>query len=88
MKKSKFSETQIYNILKELEQGISVQELSRKHSITAATLYQWKNRYGGMEKQDLQRLKQLEQENSRLKRIVADQTIDISFLKEIIAKKP
>lgn len=87
MKQSKFSEAQIMGIIKEAEGGIKVRDHARKHGVSEATIYQWKSRYSGMEVSDLQRLKELERENSRLKRIVADQLLDIQILKEVNAKK-
>ena len=87
MRKSKFSEVQIAAILKEAEAGVSVVEVARKHSISAATFYQWRSKYGGMEVSDLQRLRELEQENARLKRMYADLSLDNSILKEALTKK-
>lgn len=72
MRKSKFSESQIAEILKEAEAGVAVAELARKHDISPATFYQWRSKYGGMSVSDMQRLRELEQENARLKRMYAD----------------
>jgi len=87
MRKSKFSEVQIATILKEAEAGISVTEVARKHGISAATFYQWRSKYGGMEVSDLQRMRELEQENARLKRMYADLSLDNAILKEALTKK-
>lgn len=87
MRKSKFSEVQIAAILKEAEAGVSVSEVARKHGISAATFYQWRSKYGGMEVSDLQRMRELEQENARLKRMYADLSLDNSILKEALTKK-
>jgi putative transposase len=87
MRKSKFSEVQITAILKEAEAGVAVTEVARKHGISAATFYQWRSKYGGMEASDLRRLRELEQENARLKRMYADLSLDHSVLKEALTKK-
>lgn len=87
MKKRRYTEEQIVKILKEVESGKSVAEVSRDRGVTEATIYRWRNRYGGLEESDLKRLRELEAENSRLKRIVADQAMDIDMLKEINSKK-
>lgn len=87
MRKSKFSEVQIASILKEAEAGVAVAEVARKHGISAATFYQWRSKYGGMEVSDLQRMRELEQENARLKRMYADLSLDNSILKEALTKK-
>ena len=80
MRKSRFSETQIVGILKELNTGVKAAVLCRKHGISEATLYNWRSKYGGLEVSDLRRLKQLEDENRRLKKIVADQALNIEAL--------
>lgn len=87
MKKIKHSESEILSILKKNEQGISVKEIAREHGISEATFYNWKSRYGGMELQELKRLKELEYENSRLKRIVADLTLQNDAIKSVLEKK-
>jgi putative transposase len=87
MKKIRFSEEQIIAVLKENEMGISVKEICRKHSISDATYYKWKAKFGGMNVSEARRLKQLEEENSRLKKLVANQAIDIDCLKEVLSKK-
>jgi putative transposase len=86
MKRSKYTEEQIVRILKESEAGISVTELCRKYGISDATYYNWKARFGGMELSDVRRLKQLEEENRRLKTIVADLTLDNQALKAVVGK--
>lgn len=87
MRKSKFSEVQIAAVLKEAEAGVAVAEVARKHGISAATFYQWRSKYGGMEVSELQRMRELEQENLRLKRMYADLSLDHSILKEALTKK-
>lgn len=86
MKKSKFNETQIINILKEQEQGLKVEDICRKHGISAATFHNWKSKYGGMQVDELKRLKELEQENARLKKLVANQSLEIDIMKDILKK--
>ncbi len=86
MKKSKYSEEQIIGILKEAEAGIAVSELCRKYGISDQTYYNWKAKYGGMTVSDARKLKQLEDENRRLKNIVADLTLDNQALKAVISK--
>jgi len=87
MKKSNFSEKQILSILKEQELGKTVAEICRVHNISTPTFYNWKNKYSGMSEQELFRLRQLEQENARLRRLVADQSLDIQILKDVVSKK-
>jgi len=87
MKGKRFSEEQIIGVLKESEAGMKLADLLRKHGISAGTYYRWKAKYGGMEVSDAKRLKALEDENRRLKRLVADQALDIQLLKEISSKK-
>jgi putative transposase len=87
MKKTKFTETQIVSILKQQEAGIPTKEICRQHGISEATFYNWKSRYGGMEASDVKRLKDLEEENSRLKKMFADLSLDNQILKELFAKK-
>ena len=87
MKKSKFSESQTVNILKEAEAGVSLEELSRQHGFSKATFYKWKAKYGGMEVSALKRLKELEEENRRLKQMYADLSLEHKVLKDIVEKK-
>ena len=86
-KGTRYSEEQIIRILKEVESGITVAEVCRKHSVAEQTVYRWRNKYGGLDTSELQRLRELETENSRLKRIVAQQALDIDVLKEVVSKK-
>jgi len=87
MKRKRYTETQIIGILKEAEQGVPVTDLSRKHGMSNATFYAWRKKYAGMSVAEAKRLKQLEDENRRLKKIVADQALDIDMLKAVNAKK-
>ena len=86
MKGKRYSEEQIIGILKEAEAGAKTCDLCRKYGISDATLYNWKAKYGGLTVNEARRLKRLEDENRRLKQIVADQTLDIQALKGIISK--
>jgi putative transposase len=81
VKKSRFSETQIVAILKEHEAGVATKDLCRRHGVSPATFYSWKSKFGGMEVSDVAKMKALEDENRRLKRIVADQALNIDVLK-------
>lgn len=83
MRKSRFSESQVVGILRELKSGVKAAELSRKYGVSEATIYNWRAKYGGLEVSDLQRLRQLEDENRRLKKIVADQALNIEALKMV-----
>ena len=87
MKKSRFNEEQIIAILKEAEAGAKALELCRKYGISDATFYKWKAKYGGLDVSEARRLRTLEEENRRLKRLVADQALDIQMLKDINSKK-
>ena len=87
MRRSKFSDEQILAIVKEGEAGRKVADLWRTHGITEQTYYRWKAKYGGLELGEMQRLKQLEDENRRLKQILGEQTLDIQALKGVVAKK-
>ena len=86
MRGKRFSEEQIIGILKEWESGVPIGELGRKHGVCNNTLYRWKSKYGGKEASDAKRLKSLEEESRRLKRLVADQALDIQILKDINSK--
>ena len=87
MKKSKFTETQIVAVLKAADAGMKVEELCRKHGISPATYYNWKAKYGGMEASDIKRMKELEEENNKLKRMFADISLENHALKTLIEKK-
>jgi putative transposase len=87
VKNSRFSEEQIIGILKQSEVGVKTADLCRQHGISAATFYAWRSKYGGMEVSEAKRLKQIEEENGKLKRIVADQALDITMLKDLLGKK-
>ena len=86
-KGTRYKEEQIIRILKEVESGIRVAEVCRKYGVSEQTVYRWRNKYGGLDTSELQRLRQLEAENSRLKRIVAQQALDLDVLKEVVSKK-
>ena len=87
MKKSRFTETQIVSILNEADAGMKVQDLCRKHGISPATYYKWKSKYGGMAASDLKRIKELETENAKLKRMYADLSLENDALKDLLEKK-
>lgn len=87
MKKSKFTESQILGILKEQETGKPVAEICREHGISQAAFYQWKSKYSGFELNQLKRMKELEAELAQYKRIVAEQTFQITVMKDVIEKK-
>ena len=86
MKQHRFSEEQIIGILKQNEAGVSATQLCREHGIGESTFYKWKAKFGGMSISEAKRLKQLEEENARLKRIVADLTLDMTALKDALSK--
>lgn len=85
--KKRFTEEQIINILKEGEAGLPAKEICRKHGISDATFYTWRKKYAGMEAQDVKRLKQLEEENAKLKRMLADSMLDNDALKAALKRK-
>lgn len=85
--KKRFTEEQIISAIKKLEAGLSAKELSREIGVTQQTLYHWKKKFGGMDISEARRLKEREIENSKLKRIVADQALDIVMLKDVNSKK-
>jgi putative transposase len=86
MKKSRFSEEQIIGILKEHQAGIAVAEICRKHGISDATFYTWRSKYGGLEVSDAKRLKSLEEENGKLKKLLAESMLDVATLREALGK--
>lgn len=87
MKRSRFSEEQVIGILKEHEAGLSVAELCRKHGMSSATFYSWKAKFGGLDVSDARRLKSLEDENTRLKKLLADAMLDNAGLKDLLSRK-
>ena len=87
MKKSRFSEQQIAFILRQAEQGTRVEEVCRKAGVSEATYYNWRRRYGGLMPSEMKRLKQLEEENQRLKKLVADLSLDKEMLQDVIRRK-
>ena len=87
MKKSKFSETQIVAILKQGDIGVPIKDLCRQAGISTATYYQWKSKYGGMEASDLRRVKELEAENAKLKRMYADLALENTAIKDVLSRK-
>ncbi len=87
MKKKRFTEEQIIAVLKEHELGSSAAELGRRHGISPQTLYNWKSKYGGMDVSEAKRLKSLETENAKLKRLLADAHLDLAAVKDLLSKK-
>jgi len=87
LKKSRFTESQIVAVLKEGETGVPVAELCRKHGISSATYYQWKSKYSGVQVSELQRLRELEAENAKLKRMFADMALENAAIKEVLNRK-
>lgn len=85
--KKRHSVEQIIKVLKQVEGGARLPDICREHNISEQTFYRWKRKYGGMDQSEARRLKDLEEENSRLKRLVADQALDIQILKEVNSKK-
>ncbi|KMK65150.1 Transposase [Puniceibacterium sp. IMCC21224] len=86
MKRSRFSEEQIIGILKEHQAGLGAKDLCRKHGVSDATFYKWRSKYGGMEVSDAKKLKALEVENAKLKKLLAEQMMDLSTLKGMLGK--
>lgn len=87
MRRSRFSEEQIIGILKEQESGVPVADLCRRHGVSEASIYKWKAKYGGMEVSEAKRLRALEEENAKLKRMLADAMLDNVALKDLLGKK-
>lgn len=87
MKRSKFTEAQIAFVLKQADEGTAVGEVCRKAGISEATFYNWRKRYGGMMPSEVRRLRQIEEENTKLKRLVADLSLDKAMLQDVLAKK-
>ncbi len=88
MKRTRFIEQQIITILKEAESGVKVADLCRGHGMSPSTFFKWKSKYGGLEVSELRRIKQLEEENRRLKRMFADLSLEHHALKDVMSKKP
>jgi putative transposase len=86
MKRSRYTDEQVIAVLKENEAGAKVDEVCRRHGISSATFYGWRKKFGGMEASDAKRLRELEAENAKLKRIVADQVLDMTAMKELLQK--
>ncbi len=86
MKRSRFTQEQVIGVLKEHQTGAAVADLCRKHGISDATFYTWRSKYGGMEVSDARRLKALEDENGKLKKLLAESMLDVSTLKDLLAK--
>ena len=86
MKRKRFTEEQIIGVLRESEAGAKTDDVCRRHGISSATFYSWRKKYGGMDASEAKRLRELEAENAKLKRIVADQMLDMTSMKELLAK--
>ena len=87
MKKSRFTEAQITTILKQVELGLSIEDACRKHGVSKQTLYRWRSKFGGLSTNEVRRLKELEEENRRLKQLVADLALDKQILQDVLSKK-
>ena len=87
MKRARFTEEQIIAVLKEHETGVKTTDLARKHGVSEATLYNWKAKFGGMDVLEAKRLRQLEDENAKLKKLLAEQMLDAAALRELLSKK-
>lgn len=86
MKRSRFNEEQIIGILKEHQAGLNAADLGREHGVSEPTFYKWRSKYGGMEVSDANRLKSLEEENAKLKKLLAESMLDVSTLREMLGK--
>ena len=87
MKRARFTEEQIIGVLREHEAGMKTADVCRKHGISEATFYNWKARYGGMDVSEAKRLKSLEDENAKLKKLLAEQMLDVAAMRELLSKK-
>ena len=87
MKRTRFSDEQIIGVLKEAEAGVKTADLTRRHGVSEATIYNWKSKYGGLEVSEARRMRELESENARLKRLLAEAMLDQAALKDLLSKK-